>query len=168
MAVKAFLEAINPYSVNCKVQMKLCDTTHIVFQLNFPSYDMLRRYGNFVKSTWFVKSSNPTKNSSKLGASRDNVAKRRPLGVKWLLITLLYSIISCDRLESWRPYLIIFSVNNDLLGYNVFRTLQTPVFDNDFYLSNLIYYQLATFLESSNGAKKMPRLWRIIVSFQLT
>jgi hypothetical protein len=42
-----------------------------------------------VKSTLLVRSSRPTKNSEKVGASKDRVAKRRPLGVRWLLIWMV-------------------------------------------------------------------------------
>lgn len=55
---------------------------YIVFQLKFPSYEILLRCGSFVKSTLSVNSSRPAKYSSKLGASRDNVAKTSPLGVR--------------------------------------------------------------------------------------
>lgn len=54
----------------------------MVFQLKRPSYEMLRRWGSLVKSTVFVSSSRPTKYSSKLGVSRDKVAKSKPLGVR--------------------------------------------------------------------------------------
>lgn len=59
----------------------------MVFQLNRPSYWMLRRCGSLVKSTLLVNSSKFPKYSSKVGASSDKVANSNPLAVKWLLIS---------------------------------------------------------------------------------
>lgn len=57
------------------------DNTHMVFQLNFPSYDNVRLKGSLVKSTRDKTSSSPGKYSSKDGASGEMAAKRRPLDV---------------------------------------------------------------------------------------
>ncbi len=89
LAVKTFLESIDPAEairIEPTIQNKEIKK-HIVFQLNRPSYEMLRRCGSFVKSTLLVSCSRPTKYSSKLGVSRESVAKTNPLRVKWVLIS---------------------------------------------------------------------------------
>ena len=77
------LEAVDPGSVNFfSTSGELGELPYMVFQLKRPSYEILRRWGSLVKSTSLVIFSRPTKNSSKLGVSADNVANRSPLGVK--------------------------------------------------------------------------------------
>lgn len=61
LAVQTFLVAIDPRAVSF-IQVGTSsprDMSNMVFQLNLPSYEMLRRWGNFVKSTLFVKASRP-------------------------------------------------------------------------------------------------------------
>jgi hypothetical protein len=63
--------------------MKIEGRSYIVFQLNLPSYFILRRYGNFVKSTVSISGFRSGKNSSNGGALVDIVENNRPVFVIW-------------------------------------------------------------------------------------
>lgn len=116
LTVQTFLESIDPGGVSCHLVCVRRDCTYMVFQLKRPSYAMLRRWGSLVKSTVLVRASRPTKNSSNAGVSFDNATKRRPLGVRWLRIFIVYvlsgdiSILICSY-ALWSSRYLIFSTD---------------------------------------------------------
>jgi len=128
--------------------------SHMVFQLNWPSYEILRRWGSFVKSTLLMSASRPTKNSSNDGASRDSVANTRPVEVKLLLISRPWSR-SVLPLRRYQVRYLLFCIDHNAIGVNSV-TFRTGVLDDDSDLSNLIHYLLRSALKSRHRTKKMP------------
>jgi hypothetical protein len=107
-----------------------------------------------VKSTLLVSASRPTKNSSNDGASRDSVAKTRPVEVKWLLISRPWSRSVLSLRRDQVRYLL-FCIEHNAIGVNSV-TFRTGVLDDDSDLCNLIHHLLGPALKTCHWTKKMP------------
>lgn len=84
-AVQALLISIDPGYVSFIAPLlHRRKANHMVFQLNWPSYSMLRLYGLLVKSTASSVSSRSGKKSSNDGAWSEMVVKSSPVRVMWL------------------------------------------------------------------------------------
>lgn len=96
LTMEAFLVAIHPAAMSTS-SWRPVEETYIVFQLNLPSYLMLRRCGSLVKSTVSTNGFKSGKKSSKDGASSDMVENRRPVSVIWVLSSSpYYSLDGCS------------------------------------------------------------------------
>ena len=91
LTVQAFLVAIDPYRCVSLMQSAVSrslenrdyrSNAYMVFQLKFPSYAMLRRWGKLAKSNLLSSVSSPGKKFSNDATSTDKAANNSPVGVK--------------------------------------------------------------------------------------
>lgn len=94
-----------------------------------------------MKSTLFVSSSNPVKYSSKVGASRESVAKTSPLGVKWYLISRSCHRLIVIKLTKSEATCLIFGIDHNSINVDAIR-FRCFVLDDDSDLCNLVFDDL--------------------------